>query len=249
MLCTDGLIETGGHDMYSGWVRVRDAMSPGPTEDLETIADNLIRAVHHPSRQEEHAAGEEGGEREQDAAGVRADLAPRNEDDIALLLLRRDAGVQQRVVPERKLVLTIEQDQAAGLSEARAQLQALLHDWAQPDQVDTAVLLTSELVGNVLMHTDQSAVLTATLSGDPGRRVLRVEVSDNGDELPHQRAPGEMASSGRGLMLLDILSGQWSVRPESEGKTVWFSLWEDEEPEEPADDEPAGSGTLPDLPD
>ncbi|WP_333767055.1 ATP-binding SpoIIE family protein phosphatase [Streptomyces sp. IBSBF 2435] len=259
MLCTDGLIETGGHDMYSGWVRVRDAMSPGPTEDLEGIAERLIRAVHHPLAQsaqqelDERAADGGGGQREPDAAGVRADLAPRNEDDIALLLLRRDGGVQQRVVPERKLVLTIEQDQAEGLSEARAELQALLHDWAQPDQVDTAVLLTSELVGNVLMHTDQSAALAASLTGQPGRRVLRVEVSDTGDELPHQRTPGEMASSGRGLMLLDILSGQWSVRPESEGKTVWFSLWEDEQPDE--DPEPAGPGSSPspsippDLPD
>ncbi|MFG1810522.1 SpoIIE family protein phosphatase [Streptomyces sp. NPDC049040] len=247
LLCTDGLIETGGHDMYSGWVRVRDAFSPGSADDLEGIADRLIRTVHHPLQQSaQPASGEDGSRREPDAAGVRADLAPRNEDDIALLLLRRDAGVQQRVVPERKLVLTIEQDQAEGLSEARAELQALLHDWAQPDQVDTAVLLTSELVGNVLMHTDQSAALTASLTGVPGRRVLRVEVSDNGDELPHQRAPGEMASSGRGLMLLDILSGQWSVRPESEGKTVWFSLWEDEE--ESGEEQP-GSAFLNDLAD
>ncbi|UWE10650.1 ATP-binding SpoIIE family protein phosphatase [Actinacidiphila bryophytorum] len=241
MLCTDGLIETGGHDMYSGWIRVRDAMSPGSADDLEGIAERLIRAVHDPLRPGGQAAGEE-QQREPDAAGVRADLAPRNEDDIALLLLRRDAGMHQRVVPERKLVLTIEQDQAEGLSEARAELQALLHDWAQPDQVDTAVLLTSELVGNVLMHTDQSAALNASLTGEPGRRVLRVEVTDNGDELPHQRTPGEMASSGRGLMLLDILSGQWSVRPESEGKTVWFSLWEDEAS---AEEEPAGSRTAP----
>jgi anti-sigma regulatory factor (Ser/Thr protein kinase) len=229
MLCTDGLIETGGHDMYSGWIRVRDAMSPGPATDLEGIADRLIHAVHHPAAQFEGSGPE--GQDEREAAGARPDLPPRNEDDIALLLLRRDAGVQQRVVPERKLVLTIEQDQAEGLAEARAELQALLHDWAQPDQVDTAVLLTSELVGNVLMHTDQSAALSASLTGEPGRRVLRVEVSDNGDGLPHQRTPGEMASSGRGLLLLDILSGQWSVRPESEGKTVWFSLWEDEEEE------------------
>jgi anti-sigma regulatory factor (Ser/Thr protein kinase) len=220
-------------------------MSPGSASDLEGIAERLIRAVHDPLQQPARQASGEGHEREPDAAGVRADLAPRNEDDIALLLLRRDAGVQQRVVPERKLVLTIEQDQAEGLSEARAELQALLHDWAQPDQVDTAVLLTSELVGNVLMHTDQSAALNASMTGEPGRRVLRVEVSDNGDELPHQRTPGEMASSGRGLMLLDILSGQWSVRPESEGKTVWFSLWEDEES---AEEEPAGSRTTAEPP-
>jgi GAF domain-containing protein/anti-sigma regulatory factor (Ser/Thr protein kinase) len=238
MLCTDGLIETGGHDMYSGWIRVRDAMSPGPAADLEGIADRLILAVHAPTAQ--FAGHGPEGRDERAAAGARPDLPPRNEDDIALLLLRRDAGVRQRVVPERKLVLTIEQDQAEGLAEARAELQALLHDWEQPDQVDTAVLLTSELVGNVLMHTDQSASLTASLTGEPGRRVLRVEVSDNGDGLPHQRTPGEMASSGRGLMLLDILSGQWSVRPESEGKTVWFSLWEDEEEGRAGTGEPAG---------
>ena len=124
-------------------------------------------------------------------------------------------------------MLTIEQDQAEGLAEARIELQALLHDWAQPDQVDTAVLLASELLGNVLVHTDQSAVLIAAVTGEPGRRTLRVEVSDSGDELPHQRAPGELASSGRGLVLLDILSDQWSVRPESEGKTVWFELVEE----------------------
>ncbi|WP_433887899.1 ATP-binding SpoIIE family protein phosphatase [Streptomyces sp. CA-111067] len=225
MLCTDGLIETGGHDMYSGWVRVRDALSPGPTEDLEGIADSLITAVNNP-----------GGRTEQEQ------LTPRNEDDIALLLLRRDADGHEPVLPERRLVLTIEQDQAEGLAEARTELQALLHDWAAPDQVDTAVLLASELLGNVLVHTDQTAALTASVTGERGRRRLRVEVTDRGDELPHQRTPGELASSGRGLMLLDILSDQWSVRPESEGKTVWFAVDEGgEDGEDGEPDEGAGS--------
>ncbi|SEG89383.1 GAF domain-containing protein [Actinacidiphila yanglinensis] len=219
MLCTDGLIETGGHDMYSGWVRVRDAMSPGTGADLEGMADRLITAVNGP----QPAAGPP----EPDLR--RADARPRNEDDIALLLVRRDAGLPRPPVQERRLVLNVEQDRAESLSEARTELQSLLHDWGRPDQVDTAVLLASELVGNVLVHTDQAAALVAVVTGEPGRRTLRVEVTDRGDELPHQRAPGELASSGRGLVLLDLLSHQWSVRPESEGKTVWFSL--DEEPD------------------
>ncbi|MCL2734913.1 MAG: SpoIIE family protein phosphatase [Actinomycetia bacterium] len=244
MLCTDGLIETGGHDMFTGWVRVRDAMEPGPGSDLEGMADRLIDAVHHPMAQYEEdvdaedrvqaeAAGAAASGLQDGIGGRRVRLAPRNEDDIALLLLRRDTDVRRLLVPERRLVLTIGQDQGEGLAEARAEVVALLHDWAQPDQVDTAVLLASELVGNVLVHTDQSAVLAATVTGEVGHRELKVEVSDRGDELPHQRAPGELASSGRGLMMLDILSAQWSVRPESEGKTVWFSLAEDAEPAAP----------------
>ena len=224
LLCTDGLIETGGFDMYTGWVRVRDALSPGPTSDLEGMADRLIRTVSG-------APHAQDGDVE---AGADAGRGGRNEDDIALLLLRRDAGLPRPVLPERRLVLTIEQDRAESLSEARTELEAMLHDWARPDQVDAAVLLTSELLGNVLVHTDQAAAMAATLTGEPGHRTLRVEVTDRGDELPHQRAPGELASSGRGLVLLDLLSDTCGVRPEAEGKTVWFSLAESSEPTEAA---------------
>ncbi|MFG3146515.1 SpoIIE family protein phosphatase [Streptomyces sp. NPDC048243] len=210
MLCTDGLIETGGHDMYSGWLRVRNALSPGSSEDLDGMADRLLNAV---------VAPQEPGDHPQHASLT--------EDDIALLLLRRDAGEPGVAPPERRLFLTLEQDQARGLSEARMELQGLLHDWSSPDQVDTAVLLTSELLGNVLVHTEQAAVLRAEISGSPDHRRLRVEVTDRSDDVPHRRAPGELSSSGRGLVLLDLLAHQWNVRPEPEGKTVWFELDED----------------------
>lgn len=208
LLCTDGLIENGGHDMYSGWVRVRDAFSPGPVEDLEGMADRLMAAVLSPE------------------PGAREGAAARDGDDIALLLLRRDSGQPRAEVNQRRLVLTIGQDHGEGLAEARAELKALLHDWARPDQVDTAVLLATELLGNVLVHTDQDGSLTASVTGETGRRRLLVEVMDRGDELPHQRTPVELASSGRGLLLLDILADQWGVRPEPEGKTAWFALTE-----------------------
>lgn len=208
MLCTDGLIENGGHDMYTGWVRVRDAFSPGPVEDLEGMADRLMASVLSP----------EPGAPEGDTG--------RDGDDIALLLVRRDPGRSRAEVSRRQLMLTVGQDQGEGLAEARAELKALLHDWARPDQVDTAVLLATELLGNVLVHTDQDGALNAYVTGETGQRRLLVEVMDRGDELPHQRTPGELASSGRGLMLLDILADQWGVRPEPEGKTAWFALTE-----------------------
>ncbi|MFD6273978.1 PP2C family protein-serine/threonine phosphatase, partial [Nocardia asteroides] len=133
MLCTDGLIENGGHDMYSGWPRIRDALAQGPTDDLEGMADRVMTAVLTPTE-----PGPDGA-------------APRDGDDMALLLVRRVSGRRPAAVPERRLVLTIGQDQGEGLAEARAELKALLHDWARPDQVDTVVLLATELLGNVLV--------------------------------------------------------------------------------------------------
>ncbi|MEU6843902.1 ATP-binding SpoIIE family protein phosphatase [Streptomyces sp. NPDC046716] len=215
MLCTDGLIESGGHDMYSGWLRVRNALTPGSAENIDGLADRLLNAVVAPHTSE---------------PGTRPTSF--TEDDIALLLLRRDPSDPSADQPGRHLRLTLEQDQAQGLADARIELQGLLHDWARPEHVDTVVLLASELLGNVLVHTECAAVLGAEISGVQGRRHLRVEVRDRSDEVPHRRAPGELSSSGRGLVLLDLLAHRWNIRPEPEGKTVWFELDEDG-PEEP----------------
>jgi hypothetical protein len=207
LLCTDGLIETGGHDMYSGWVRVRDTMSPAPADDLEGMADALIQAVHGPASYE--GPGH---------------LADRREDDIALLLLRRDSVDQLPEPPGRRLVLTVAQDQPERISGARQELRAIMHDWASPDQVDAAVLLASELLANVLVHTDVEGALVAAMSGAPGSRRLRIEVADRSDDPAHRRSPGEMASSGRGLILLDLLSDRWGMQPRGDGKAIWFDL-------------------------
>jgi anti-sigma regulatory factor (Ser/Thr protein kinase) len=142
-----------------------------------------------------------------------------------------DLSVDASVAPRRILANQAQDQETDGA-----------HDWGRPDLVHTAVLLASELLGNVLVHTDQAAVLIAAVSGEPGHRTLRVEVSDSGDELPRQRTPGELAASGRGLVLLDILSDQWSVRPEPEGKTVWFELAEESDADADADAD-ADSGT------
>ncbi|KJY34092.1 phosphatase, partial [Streptomyces sp. NRRL S-444] len=82
MLCTDGLIETGGHDLDTGWARLRailesETHDPGThgSDDLEKLADLLVQAVHGPSSH--HTTGP---------------LADRREDDIAVVLLCRDGA-------------------------------------------------------------------------------------------------------------------------------------------------------------
>jgi hypothetical protein len=85
------------------------------------------------------------------------------------------------------------------------------------------------MLTNVLVHTDADALLLAEVRGartGPGGRRMRVEVTDTSDDLPHRRSPGELASSGRGLMLIEMLADVWGVDPRGEGKSIWFELYE-----------------------
>ncbi|GHH82338.1 SpoIIE family protein phosphatase [Streptomyces capitiformicae] len=275
LLCTDGLIETGGHDLDTGWRRVRtilegfdasaedgdgsanddangnvgdglgsdgmgsDGLSsndlgsddlgsggmrsgglkplPGLLEPgrLEALADVLVQAVHGPSSH--HTPGP---------------LADRREDDIAMLLLCRageGCGCGDTTVvrpPVRRTALTVAQAEPERIAGARQQVRELLHDWTCDDQVHSAVLLVSEMLTNVLVHTDADALLVAEMTGEGGKRRMRIEVTDTSDDLPHKRHPGELASSGRGLVLMDMLADAWGVDPRGDGKSIWFELQE-----------------------
>ncbi|MEU7021316.1 SpoIIE family protein phosphatase [Streptomyces sp. NPDC046203] len=233
MICTDGLLETGGHDLDSGWERIRRVLEAEIAEttaytegggsggsggdlrggqDLEALADRLVEAVHGPGSH--HTTGP---------------LAERREDDIALVLLsRRPAGPAVREVRERprRTLMTIAQAEPERIAAARAQVRQLLHDWKDEDQRDSAVLMVSEMVTNVLVHTDGDALLVAEVVCRADGRRLRVEVSDSSDELPHRRDPGEMASNGRGLVLMEMLAETWGVDPRGEGKAIWFEFQE-----------------------
>ncbi|KES04356.1 phosphatase [Streptomyces toyocaensis] len=215
MICTDGLIETGGHDLDTGWQRLRGILEEH-RGNQEELADALVQAVHGPSSH--HTTGP---------------LADRREDDIAVLLLSRRSegcgcGAEPDTVrpPVRRTMLTVAQAEPERIAVARHQLRDLLHDWSSPDQVDSAVLLLSEVLTNVLVHTDADALLLAEVTdGGDGRRI-RVEVTDAGDDLPHLRRPGELASSGRGLVLVELLAHTWGVDPRGEGKSIWFEVYE-----------------------
>ncbi|HET6858170.1 MAG TPA: ATP-binding SpoIIE family protein phosphatase, partial [Streptomyces sp.] len=217
MICTDGLIETGGHDLDTGWARLRTIMEEHAGDSLEKLADSLVAAVHGPSSH--HTTGP---------------LVDRREDDIALLLLCREAVDDDPAAGSppaggdrgRRTALTVAQAEPERIAEVRQQMRDLLHDWTGADQVDSAVLMVSEMVTNVLVHTDGDALLVAQATGPAGGRRLRVEVADGSDELPHRRRPGEMASSGRGLMLMEMLADAWGVDPRGEGKSIWFELYE-----------------------
>src|SRR3954452_6277693 len=197
LICTDGLIETGGHDLESGWQRIRTILEEHKG-DLEELADALVQGVHGPSSH--HTTGP---------------LSDRREDDIAVLLLGRPAEGRDETLfvppPVRRTMLSVAQAEPERVAAARQQLRELLHDWPSPDQVDSAVLLVSEMLTNVLVHTDADALLLAEVRGEPGRRRMRVQVTDTSDDLPHKRRPADSPSSGRGLVLIELLADAWGV--------------------------------------
>ncbi|AVV44002.1 SpoIIE family protein phosphatase [Streptomyces sp. ID05-04B] len=140
------------------------------------------------------------------------------DDDVALLLLRRrgpdnaQSGnrLQQHVAPGDPEALT----------EARHMIRAAVRSWGARDRSDEIELVADELVTNALMHTEGAAIVTLrALTG--GDRRLRVEVEDSSSALPRRRDAGESGVSGRGLLLVDLLTDGWGVEARGGGKCVW----------------------------
>jgi anti-sigma regulatory factor (Ser/Thr protein kinase) len=92
---------------------------------------------------------------------------------------------------------------------------------------DTAVLLTSELVGNSLQYSNSrrpGGVITVTLVAVPDG--VRTEVADNGASTdPAVCAhPGDLPEGGRGLALVDMLAARWNFCRERTRTITWFEL-------------------------
>ncbi|WUT00885.1 SpoIIE family protein phosphatase [Streptomyces sp. NBC_00708] len=142
-------------------------------------------------------------------------------DDVALLVLRRSPDPGSPRAP--RLHQYIHQADPEGLSEARTIVRQALTDWDMAELADDAELVTGELLVNVLLHTEGGAVLTLEVLPEPVRRV-RLSVQDRSSAWPRRRSPGETATSGRGLLLLDAVATRWGIEPRGEGKAVWCEI-------------------------
>lgn len=129
-------------------------------------------------------------------------------------------GAAERI-PASQLRRRLGRADLRAVPEARRAVRELLRQWGSPGCSAVAELLTSELVTNALVHTDDDAVLTATI----GPQGLRVEVRDFVARRPRVRVPdSDDGTHGRGLVLVESLAAAWGVRPHGVGKSVWFEL-------------------------
>ncbi|WP_052397429.1 ATP-binding protein [Streptomyces sp. NRRL F-5123] len=97
------------------------------------------------------------------------------------------------------------------VSVARRRVRAYLGGaGCDPDTVETAALLVSELTTNAVRHT-ASPVFECRVHFDGVR--VRLEVEDHGGtpDRPERREPGPGDVDGRGLLLVDALCARWDV--------------------------------------
>lgn len=86
---------------------------------------------------------------------------------------------------------------------------------------DAAVLLTSEVVTNAVLHGGGEVQLAV----DAGEMRVRVEVSDDEQRRPAVPHVDDEAEGGRGLMIVDALASAWGVTDSPRGgKIVWFEV-------------------------
>ncbi|MFG2633697.1 SpoIIE family protein phosphatase [Streptomyces sp. NPDC048362] len=109
---------------------------------------------------------------------------------------------------------------------ARAFVRDTLQGWGLADIVDDAVVLTSELVTNAVVHAGTHADVLC-LRTDDG---VRVEVADRYPEreVPLQQEAISLGhpdrEGGRGLQLCAALATRWGVDYTPTAKSVWFQL-------------------------
>ncbi|MFI6080128.1 SpoIIE family protein phosphatase [Streptomyces sp. NPDC051217] len=156
------------------------------------------------------------------------------EDDVAVLLMRRRGAYAGRT--GGRLQQHVGQNEFEALSSARHMVRAAVRAWGAQDRSDDIELVADELMTNALTHTDGDAIVTVRVLSGAERR-LRLEVEDRSSALPRIRDAGETGVSGRGLVLVDVLSDEWGVESRGSGKCVWaeFVISSRAEPDDSAD--------------
>jgi anti-sigma regulatory factor (Ser/Thr protein kinase) len=119
---------------------------------------------------------------------------------------------------QRRVRLTRE---PAAAAEARGQVRAAIRDWGVPVDTDLAVLLTSDLVTNAILHGDGQ---TVTLAIRCSRDQLRIDVYDKSRSGSAGADESADARAARGLVLVAALSTDWGSFRTPAGKAMYFTL-------------------------
>ena len=109
---------------------------------------------------------------------------------------------------------------AASVAQGRRFVGALLEEIGMAEHRHEAVLLTSELLTNSILHGFGEPRLDVTWQGQE----VEIAVTDRGTWAPRRTALDLGATSGRGLQLLERVATRYGTRESPAGTTIWFTL-------------------------
>jgi anti-sigma regulatory factor (Ser/Thr protein kinase) len=140
---------------------------------------------------------------------------------LPVVLPARSGGAPRlpgRPAPDDDVVATSFPSHPATVAAARGVVAAALEAWRKPQLLDHALLVTSELVTNVVVHARTPLKLTLQdLS-----TALLVRVVDASSQPPVRRPHAVDDLAGRGLDVVDRLCLQWgTIVLGRTGKAVW----------------------------
>jgi anti-sigma regulatory factor (Ser/Thr protein kinase) len=115
---------------------------------------------------------------------------------------------------------------AASVGVAR---RRLVSDLIAADVYDSAVcdvaLVISELLSNALRHAAPLPGAQIRVAWQIEPVSVRVAVSDGGaPTVPELGEPGQGATGGRGLRIVEKLSTKWGTSTDEDGTTVWAEV-------------------------
>jgi anti-sigma regulatory factor (Ser/Thr protein kinase) len=89
-----------------------------------------------------------------------------------------------------------------------------------PEIVQDVLLVVTELVDNVVQHTDGGGELHLLRDDD----AVWIEVHDHSRVFPQLQRADPRRPGGRGLLLVAAITDRWGSRPTPTGKLVWARL-------------------------
>jgi anti-sigma regulatory factor (Ser/Thr protein kinase) len=107
---------------------------------------------------------------------------------------------------------------AASVSQARRFVLSLLD--VDPVTTDSVQLAVSELATNAVLHARSSFKVQVSQNGSS----IRVAVFDRSAAAAAPKDYGPEAVTGRGLTIVERVTDDWGVTPDSGGKWVWFEI-------------------------
>ncbi len=193
-------------------------LEPGDT--ILMFSDGVVERRGHPLSDGldalvAAAAGSPSGDPRNLCSLATAAVAEPTDDDVAVL------AVEHAVATSRSATMLVPAE-PTGPSRVRQWMSARLREWSVPEPViGAAILCTSELTTNALLHAGTPAQVRVDLTAER----LLVSVADTGTRGSVVKANTDTLSSrGRGLGLIEELSDSWGTDPSVRGSTVWFEM-------------------------